>query len=492
MNEVNTRTMEFCRRWGIADAVMNCPFPGDYPLDAVFVTNLFGYELGRVLRPARDHQEPEPASPYRLQACSQIWFDPMLLKLARSFPSVTVKHRHRLESFTQTHDGVVAEITDLANEQRHTLHADYLVGCDGAASLVRRTLGIALTGTGTLGYPLNMFFRAPDLLRQSGRKPGTFFIVVDRGGVWGNLRIIDPVRGIWRLMVDQAGDEVTPENADRQGYLRHALGRDVAVEWIDVNIWRRRSLVAERYGEGRVLLAGDAVHQLSPTGALGMNSGVGDAVDLGWKLAAMLQGWGGPRLVESYDAERRPVGARNVQMATGFYRHNEAFSHWSPKLEEDGAESERARRELGALLEEKVGGEFRTLGLQIGYAYENSPICIADGTPPPPDDPANYLPNARPGARAPHVWLQPGKSTLDLFGRGFTLLRFSGAPDPAAISKAAAQRGVPLDVADIESREAAALYERRLALVRPDGHVAWRGDELPGDAAMLIDRMRGA
>ena len=492
MNEVNTRTMEFCRRWGIADAVMNCPFPGDHPLDAVFVTNLFGYELGRVVRPARDQQTPEPASPYRLQACSQIWFDPLLLKLARSFPSVTIEHEHRLESFAQARDEVIAEVTDLANDQRHTVRADYLVGCDGAASLVRRTLGIALTGKGTIGYPLNMFFRAPDLLRQSGRKPGTFFIVIDRGGVWGNLRIIDPARGIWRLMVDRAGDDVTPETADRQGYLRHALGRDIAVEWIDVNVWRRRSLVAERYGVGRVLIAGDAVHQLSPTGALGMNSGVGDAVDLGWKLAAVLQGWGGPRLIESYDAERRPVGQRNVQMATSFYRHNETFSHWSPELEQDHAEGERARRELGAMLERVVGGEFRTLGLQIGYAYENSPICVADGTSPPPDDPAIYVPNARPGARAPHVWLEDGSSILDLFGRGFVLLRFPGAPAPAALLAAAERPSLPLTIADIDSSEAAALYERRLVLVRPDGHVAWRGDDVPGDAGMLIDRVRGA
>ena len=262
MNEVNTRTMEFCRRWGIADDVLNCPFPGNHPLDVVFITSLFGYELGRLARPARNNQTPEPASPYRLQACSQIWFDPLLLKLAHSFPSVTVKHLHRLESFTQDGNGVSAEIVDVESGARHTLRADFLVGCDGAASLVRRTLDIALTGKGTLGHPLNMFFRAPDLLKQSGRKPGTFFIPVDSGGVWGNLRIIDPARGIWRLMVDQAGDDITPENADREGYLRRALGRDVAVEWIDVNVWRRRSLVAESYGKDRVLVAGDAVHQL--------------------------------------------------------------------------------------------------------------------------------------------------------------------------------------------------------------------------------------
>jgi len=491
MNEVNTRTMEFCRRWGIADDVMNCPFPGDHPLDAVFVTNLFGYELGRVMRPARNHQTADPASPYRLQACSQIWFDPLLLKLARSFPGVTIRHLHRLESFTWSADGVSAEITDLASGARLRLGADYLVGCDGAASLVRQTLGIRLTGKGTLGHPLNMFFRAPGLMAQSGRKPGTFFIPVDRGGVWANLRIIDPDRGIWRLMVDQAGDTVTPENADRAGYLRRALGRDVEVEWIDVNVWRRRSLVAERYGTGRVLLAGDAVHQLSPTGALGMNSGIGDAVDLGWKLAAVLQGWGGARLIDSYDAERRPVGERNVRMATSFYQHNEAFSQWSPALEEDSADGEKARREFGALLEQQIGGEFRTLGLQIGYFYENSPICVPDGTPAPPDNPADYVANARPGARAPHVWLSDRKSTLDLFGSGFVLLRFPGAPESPAIAAAANARNVPLSIVDIDVPEAAAIYERKLVLVRPDGHVAWRGDAPPADSAGLIDCVRG-
>lgn len=492
MNEVNTRTMEFCRRWGIADKVMNCPFPGDYPLDAAFVTNLFGYELGRVARAARNHQTPEPASPYRLQACSQIWFDPMLLNLARSFSSVSILHRHRLDSFEQDRDGVTAQVTDMANGGTCALRAEYLVGCDGAASAIRRNLGIALAGQGTLGYPLNMFFRAPDLLAQSGQRPATFYIIVDRGGLWANLRIIDPSRGIWRLMVDQAGDEVTPENADRAGYLRRALGRDIEVEWIDVNVWRRRSLVAERYGEGRVLLAGDAVHQLSPTGALGMNTGIGDAVDLGWKLAATLQGWGGARLLDSYDAERRPVGQRNVRMATSFYQHNEAFSQWSDALTQGGAEGERARREIGARLESHVGGEFRTLGLQIGYTYEGSPICVSDGTPPPPDDPANYLANARPGARAPHVWLQDNRSTLDLFGRGFTLLRFAGAPEADQIAQAAAVRQVPLSIVEVASDAAAAIYQRRLVLVRPDGHVAWRGDTVPEDAGATIDTVRGA
>lgn len=490
MNEVNTRSMEFCRRWGIANEVMNCPFPGDHPLDAVFVTTLFGHEIGRVIRPARNHQTPEPASPYRLQACSQIWFDPMLTKRARSFPSVRLNYRHRLESFSQDGERVTADIANLADGTRHSITADYLVGCDGAASLVRRSLGIALIGPGVIGYPINMFFRAPDLLAQSGREPGTFYIAVDRGGVWANLRIIDPVNGVWRLMVDSAGD-VTPDQVDREAYLRRALGRDVAVEWIDINVWRRRSLVAESYGKDRVWLAGDAVHQLSPTGALGMNSGLGDAVDIGWKLAAVLQGWGDARLIDSYDHERRPVGERNVRMATSFYQNNETFSQWSPALDDDGPTGEAARRQFWELLERAVGGEFRTLGLQIGYAYENSPICVTDGTPPLPDDPANYTANARPGARAPHAWLGEDKSTLDLFGHGFVLLRFAGAPDTAPLAAAAAARQVPLTVVEIDNADVAALYERRLVLVRPDGHVAWRADTLPNDLSHLIDRVRG-
>lgn len=491
MNEVNIRTMEFCRRWGIADDVMNCPFPADFPLDVAFITNMFGYELGRVPRPARNDQTAEPHSPMRFQVCSQIWFDPILQRTAQRLPNVTLSYRHRLEAFTQSDAGVTAEVADLDSGRRIKISADYMVGCDGTTSLVRGMLGIELEGAGTIGNPVNMFFRAPKLLAASGKNPATFFFPVDAGGTWGTLRVIDPQNGLWRLMSDRS-NETSVEQVDRERHLRRALGRSFEVEWVDVNIWKRRSVVAESYGRGRVLLAGDAVHQLSPTGALGMNSGIGDAVDLGWKLAAVLQGWGGNELVASYDLERRPVGHRNVRMATSFYKNLEKFDGYDAAIEHDGPAGDAARRKLGAHLVADIGREFRTIGLQIGYRYDASPLCIADGTDPPPDDPATYHPSARPGARAPHVWLRDGRSILDHFGRGFTLLCFGAATGATAITNAAARRQIPLALVPLDDQEAAALYGRRLVLVRPDGHVAWRGDAPPADPVAMIDQVRGA
>ncbi|HXP73518.1 MAG TPA: FAD-dependent monooxygenase [Stellaceae bacterium] len=492
MNEVNTRSMEFCRRWGIAEQVLDTPFPLDWPKDVVFVTSMSGYELGRVKRPPRQVRASEH-SPESPQTCSQHWFDPILQRFARSFPTVRLRYRCRLESFVETPDAVTATLIDEASGTRKSVAAHYLVGCDGAASTVRRALGIALEGTGLLGHAVNMFFRAPGLLDLCGKAPGTFFIPVDRGGVWGNLRVIDPKNALWRLMVNETGSAIAAETVDKDANLGRGLGCQLAVEWVDVNLWRRQSVVASRYGSERVFLAGDAVHQVSPTGALGMNTGIADAVDLGWKLAATLQGWGGPRLLASYDAERRPVGQRAVQGATGFHELQSGWGDGLDRLAEAGADGNALRHRIGARLVETVGREFRTMGLQLGYRYRDSPICVAEDAPEPPDDPETYRPSARPGMRAPHLWLAGGRSTLDLFGRGFTLLRLGrAAPEARDLARLAAARGMPLRTEAIENEEALALYQRRLVLVRPDGHVAWRGDTLPDDPAALLDRARGA
>jgi len=252
-------------------------------------------------------------------------------------------------------------------------------------------------------------------------------------------------------------------------------------------------MVAEHYGRGRVLLAGDAVHVMPPNGGLGMNTGVGDAADLGWKLAAMHHGWGGANLLDSYEAERRPVGIRQCDEAM---RNFERYGGRRPvpKILDETPDGDRARAELGQRLSSgnRMAWE-NPLHTHLGYRYDGSPICLPDGPPPgEPEDARDYRPTSHPGGRAPHAFLTDGRSTLDLFGRGFTLLRFAGAPDAGALVAAAGVRGVPLDVVAVDEPGIGALYERKLVLVRPDGHVAWRGDVLPADPLHLIDRIRGA
>ncbi len=493
MNEVNIRTMEFCRRWGIADAVTTCPFPDDLPMDVVVVTKVGGYELARVERPARRDQRPGPASPMNLQVCSQLWFDPMLRAAADSYDGVHLLYRHRLDSFAQGPDGVSAEVTSRDTGERLTIRARFLAGCDGANSGVRRALGIGLVGPEVLSHSMHLFFRAPDVLGQLGVRPGTFFATIDRTGMWGNVRAVDPRGGMWRILFDVPEGYDVEKDLDREACLARSLARRLDVEWLSASQWTRRGVVAARYSEGAVHLVGDAVHQVSPTGALGMNTGIADAVDLGWKIAAVEAGWGGPHLLASYDAERRAAGARNVRMATSFYEEQANLGENLDAIEDDTAEGKALRVDVGERALAHIGRTFRTLGLQIGYRYEDSPVIAPDGTAPPEDDPAGYTPTTRPGARAPHVALPDGRSSLDLYGRGFVLVRAGDAPaDPSPLAAAAKVHGVPFSVETLAGPEAARTYERPLVLVRPDGHVAWRGAALPADPATLIDRVRGA
>ena len=492
MNEVNTRTMEFCRRWGVADAVRHCPFPDDHPLDVVFVTSLAGHELARMRRPPRAQQQADRHSPVRPQICSQIWFDPILRAFAQAQPSVTLRHRTRLESFAESAGGVTAELHDLDGGKRETIRADYLVGCDGATSAIRDALGIGLGGEGVLGHPLHLFFRAPDLLARCGREPGVFFLAIDRGGLWANIRVIDPANGLWRLMALESDGKQTADSVDRAALLQRAVGRPIDVEWRGVSIWKRRSVVAERYAHGRVFLAGDAVHQLSPTGALGMNTGIGDAVDLGWKLAAVLAGWGGPNLLASYDGERRPIGVRNVGMATEFYLAHGEFAGGMAAIEDDSEAGRALRRRLGDSLARDVGRMFRTAGPATRLSLRviadlrrrwHAAGCRRSGT---------FVASARPGSRAPHAWLGDGRSTLDLFGRGFVLLRFGDA-DTTALEEAAASAQ--------QCRWRSSISTSRRPRPSTSGAWCWCGltamspgaaDVIPGNADALIDRVRGA
>jgi len=250
-------------------------------------------------------------------------------------------------------------------------------------------------------------------------------------------------------------------------------------------------MMARQYRTGRVLLAGDAAHTMSPTGGFGMNTGCIDAVNLGWKLQAMLDGWGGEALLDTYETEQKPVVHRNALASTRNYDMWVGVRAMCGPILDNTETGEKIRRAVGTRLKASLREEWECLGVMLGYRYDASPICIPDGSPPPPDPVSEYIPTARPGSRAPHAWLPDGRSTLDLFGCGFVLLRF-GAVDVGDIVAAARRAKLPLTVVDIDTPEIVTLYQRRLVLVRPDGHVAWRADAAPDDAGHLLDVVRGA
>jgi len=494
MDFVGVRTMEFCRRWGIVGQVEEAGYNRDYPQDCAWVTGLNGYELGRERFPSPREEAPPVQSPQKRERCPQDFFDPVLARFARSFPHVTLRYDTELVGLEERADGVSAKVVDQRTGSRETIEAAYVVGCDGGASTVRQQLDIGMSGSPVLTYTTNVVFRREGLERLHDKAPGYRFIFIGPEGTWATLVAING-GDRWRFSL--VGDETRrtySEDEIRKAIVR-AVGRDFDFDILSVMPWVRRQLVADRYGTQRVFIAGDAAHLTSPTGGFGMNTGIQDSVDLGWKLEACLRAWGGTQLLASYEIERRPVGIRNVTEATGNLKRMLAprARHPAAEIFQPGPEADRARLAFGRDYTQMMRREWYTLGIHLGYSYEGSPIIVPDGTSALPDEVSTYAQTSRPGARAPHLWLSEGKSTLDLYGRGFVLLRL-GAKPPAAdrILEAARRRGVPLSVADIDHEEAAGVYERRLVLVRPDGHSAWRGDSQPQDALGLIDTVRGA
>jgi 2-polyprenyl-6-methoxyphenol hydroxylase-like FAD-dependent oxidoreductase len=491
MDFVGVRTMEFCRRWGIVDWVEQSPYPRDYPQDNMYLTALNGYELGRERFPAMQDEVPPPQSPQHRERCPQNMFDPILLRFCRSLPSVELRYRTKLVGFTQDADGVSVEIENVESGKRETMRAAYLVGCDGAASRVREVLGIGMEGKPVLTYTTNVIFRCPNLVSLHDKGKAYRHIFVGPQGTWATMVAING-RDQWRFSIIGSEEKKTLGEADIRDAIRRAAGFDFDFEILSVLPWVRRELVADRFGQGRVFIAGDAAHLTSPTGGFGMNMGIQDAVDLSWKIDACLDGWGGPHVLESYTIERKPVAIRNVKEASGNLSRMRSPGE-NAALLDDTPEGAAVRERLGNEFTAAMTREWHTLGIHLGYRYDDSPIVVSDGTPPPPLEVMDYQQTARPGARAPHVWLKDGRSTLDLYGKGFVLLRLGKNPPAVeAIVAAAERRHVPLSVLALDEDAVASAYERKLVLVRPDGHVAWRDDRPPQDALELIDRIRGA
>ena len=488
---LNERTMEYCRRLGISDAVANIGFPDDHPRDTVYCTALNGFVLGRDFRPSTKERIPAPESPEILRKCPQFRFDPLLAQAIKERDLTRIMYGTSWQAASQDASGVTSTLTTEHDAGPVQVRSQYLVACDGAGSAVRRALSIPFEGK-QLDYSVSAMIEVDHLedYHPLGRAERYMFIGTE--GTWANLTAVDG-RKLWRLSLVGSEERLAPERLDFDVIMRRAMGNDRG-QWTVRRVmpWRRSQFTAERFAAGRIALAGDAAHTTSPTGGHGLNTGLGDVSDLGWMLDALIRGWGGDQLLTAYNAERRPVAIRNGTSST------QNYGAWVRAVGrelvlDDTPEGEAQRRAVGDQMNAMLAQEWHSFGVAMGYRYDTSPIICPDGTPPTPDDPSEYVQTARPGHRAPHAWLADGRSILDLFGAGFTLLRLDPAADVAPLADADAPAGIslPLNVVTIDDPEIARLYERPLVLVRPDGMVAWRGDALPADIAALIATVTG-
>jgi len=359
--------------------------------------------------------------------------------------------------------------------------------------MVRRKLGIGLSGRSDLADFVSFYFRAPNFMQAHAFGHANIFFPLHRdhrgfllnwdGGTTFTYHVV--------LEKGQGWDKVDPIAA-----IEGVLGTKTDIEILSVQPWTAHALVADHYQRGRIFMAGDAAHLFSPTGGFGMNTGVSDVIDLAWKLQGSLEGWAGPRLLPSYEAERRPIGIRNTIEAADCFDRLFAVMQEGNILDEVSTAADRVRSELKDMIvqQEKL---IVSSGTLLGYRYGASDIVVADGTPEPPDHPREYVPTARPGHRAPHIWLKDGGSILDRFSKGFTLLVMGPAVSDAqamteGLEAAAGKVGLPLSVVLIDDDAAYQLYEAALTLIRPDLMVAWRANNPPTDAAAIVDIVRGA
>jgi hypothetical protein len=370
------------------------------------------------------------------------------------------------------------------------LRTRYLVGCDGARSTVRQQIGVRMEGDTALSGSLNIIFRVHDLPARIDKVPAIHYWTINdtAPGCCGPL---DNQDVWWAVLGNVAQDLESAQALDAAAILRATIGLDIDFEILDVSAWTPHKLLAPTFRVGRVFLAGDAAHLHSPFGGHGMNLGIGDAVDIGWKLAAVLAGWGGPKLLESYEAERRPLAARVIDEATRNYGAvSNAFVR--SELSASTPQGEAARRAIEPEILRAKMPEFRSAGLVCGYSYDDSPVIVSDGTPARAESVVEFVPSARPGSRAPHRWLADGSSLYDRFGAWFTLLTDSAhANDAVTFVEAAERRGVPVTALLLDDARLSELYAAAFTLIRPDQNVAWRADALPANLDMLLDTVRG-
>jgi 2-polyprenyl-6-methoxyphenol hydroxylase-like FAD-dependent oxidoreductase len=494
MERCNARTMEIFRRMGIADKVRAAGLRDDVPMDVFIILSLAEPPLLHLPYPSVKRARAEiracsdgsmPLEPYQL--ISQYTLEPLLKSIAEGVPSVTVRYGCQLESFTQDKSGVTARVKH-ANGRAGAIGASYMVGCDGGASTVRKQLGIKLRGEYNILELRQALYRCDELFER---------IPIGNGPGKGRHYHVADGSSTFLIMQDSTKHftlhAVVEKDADMKAMFERTVAIPVKYEMLTCAPWRQNLVLADRYRDGRVFLAGDAAHLVIPTGGLGMNSGVGDAIDLSWKLAATLQGWGGPALLDSYESERRQVGERNV----GASRYSSLGrrkwrAQYRPNIRENTPEGAATRENLVRVASVEQPKSNEMIGAELGYRYVDSPIvCVIPGGP--EHRFRVYEPSTWPGARLPHVWLADGTPMQDHIPyEGYTLLRLGGTnADTSALEKALRALGAPLAVLDMPDDAPRQVYGHDLLLLRPDLHVVWRGNQPPEDPRNVAATVTG-
>lgn len=495
-NNVAARTMEHYRRLGIADEIRRAGLPPDHPTDVVYRVRYGGPEYCRFPYPSsrqvldgawRSDLWPTAEPNHKV---NQLHLEPVLERRLRELPGVDLLRGVRLEGYQQMDDHVEVDLLEEASGRRMRERARYVVGCDGGSSTVRRVIGASLVGdTGVNHYSYSMYVRSRELAESS---PDRVWMALVRNCEGAHSVIA--VDGIETFLIHVALPADEPDKpVDQPEVLRRIVGRPVEFEILADTRWAGRAIVAERYRDRRAFLAGDAAHLWTPYAGFGMNAGVGDAIDLSWKLWAVLNGWAPDPLLDSYEIERRPIGERVARAIVAGFQQSKELLRVGPDCEADTPEGREERRRMGELIATQDRSQFDCVGLNFGIDYAGSPIVWPDGSEAPPFEIGSYTPSTTPGCRLPHFWLRDGRALYDILGPGFTLLAL-GAGAGAKVDTlvdAATRRNLPLEVVTVDEPGATGLLFAPLILVRPDQHVGWRGDRLP-DADALLDRVTGA
>ncbi len=502
-NHIAARSMELYRRLGVADALRAGGLPDDYPHDVSYRTTTVGREVTRIHIPGRltrktdtsgpDGGWPTPEPPHRI---NQRYLEPILLEHARQVSHITFAHRERVAGYTEHADGIRAEVRHEDSGAVRTVHARYLVGCDGGRSTIRKAMGATLVGDDVVQRVQSTCIRAPGLIDRMQVPPAwAMFSVNPRRS--GNIYAIDG-REVWLVHNYLRDNEPDFESVDRDWAIRAILGVDesFAYEVMSKEDWFGRRLVADRLQRDRVFIAGDAAHLWVPYAGYGMNAGLADAANLAWHLAAQIEGWADAAALMAYERERHPI---TEQVSHFAMNHAHAMAQRRraipADIEDDTPQAQAARQAFGRDLYELNVQQYCCAGLNFGYYYADSPLIAYDGEAAPAYSMGHFTASTVPGCRTPHFWLDDGRSLYDAFGPGYTVLclRAGCEASVAALQAAAAARRMPLSVLDLSAQKLPAEYRHALLVARADAHTAWRGDALDAaGAAALVQRLCGA